>query len=347
MALDADLEALLGDVVDITCRGSILLGKRLSVDGHEKGRLRVVSHAHADHMVGIGESIRESPKIIAHPATLEIMSVLGHHVPEEKAVRLNYGSSIHFGDAGLKVLRSRHIIGSIQVLYTSSSRHSIVYTGDFKDPGAGTEVPESDVVITEATYGSPEYVRPYKDAVEDLLADFVLGLLSRGPLVIKAYYGKQQEVMSILRERGLDAPFVAPAKVYRISRIAEKYGARIGDIFLEGTKEASEVIRQGWYIYFDHTASRTPAHHLARTGQRVSVLRLTGWLKDLYVSLDPNNYVFAFSGHSDFEELLSYIDMARPKLVLVDTYRAGSNAVKFSKYVEKNLKIKALPLPTC
>jgi putative mRNA 3-end processing factor len=323
----------------ISCRGAVLIGQELAVDGHEPYRYRVITHAHADHLVDINISIRDSPKILAHPATFELVEVLGISVPSDKAIKVNYGDKISLGRGTLRILRSRHILGSIQVLYTSDHGLSAAYTGDFKDPGRGTEIPESDVIITEATYGSPDYVRPYKDIVDELLADFVSEMLSRGPLIIKAYYGKQQEVMEILRNYGIDAPYIANTRVYRISKIAEKYGLRIGDIFLEGTREASEITRQGWYIYFTHTTRNTTISSKTH-GYRHTIIYLSGWEKKLYRAIDNNTYIFSYSGHSDFEDLLFYIDNAKPRLVIVDAYRGGDKAKKFAKYVEEKLNIR-------
>lgn len=330
-------------LVSITCRGAVTVGRSLAIDGHEDNRQRVVTHAHSDHMIDIAGSIRNSPKIIAHPATFEIMEVLGITIPRDKIHKILYGEKIDLEDGVARAIRSKHILGSLQILYTQASEISVVYTGDFKDPGNGTEIPESDIVITEATYGSPEHVRPYKDMVEELLADLVIELLSRGPLVIKAYYGKQQEVMEILRNHGVEAPYIANNKVYKISKIAEKYGLKIGDIFLDGTREAEEIARQGWYIYFTHIVSRDA--HSSTYGYKHTILHLTGWEKNLYRAVDKNIYIFSFSGHSDFEDLLTYVENAKPKLVIVDAYRGEKNAVKFSAYLEKKLGIRSKPLP--
>ncbi|MDT7888038.1 MAG: MBL fold metallo-hydrolase [Desulfurococcales archaeon] len=326
--------------VDISCRGAVLIGEKIAVDGHEPHRVRIITHAHSDHMVDIDESIRSSPRIFAHPATFEIMDILGISIPSNKAFKVDYGGEIHLEDGILKFLRSKHILGSIQTYYVSREGVSVVYTGDFKEPGSGTEIRESDIVITEATYGSPEYIRPYKDIIDELLADFVSELISRGPLIIKAYYGKQQEVMEVLRKGGIAAPYIAGNKVYMISKVAEKYGAKIGDLFLEGTREAEEIIKQGWYIYFTHTSSRKNSITIGRE-HRHTVLYLSGWERELYRMIDRNTYVFSYSGHSDFEDLIVYIDRARPKYVIVDAYRSGENAKKFSKYLEERLKIKA------
>ena len=43
----------------VTDRGAVLLGKNVACDAFEESKpLRVVTHAHADHMVGLRQSLR-------------------------------------------------------------------------------------------------------------------------------------------------------------------------------------------------------------------------------------------------------------------------------------------------
>lgn len=325
----------------INNRGAIILGDTIVADGYEKGyRYRVVSHAHSDHLNDLSKSLKEIILLFGHKATFEILDVLNVSIPRDKIQEVDYGTRIRIDNTIVEFLRSKHILGSIQTLVTINDVKA-VYTGDFKEPGSGSEIPECDVVIMEGTYGSPEYRRPFKDAVEDLLADFISELLSKGSIVIHAFYGKQQEVMSILRERDIDAPYIASQKVYKISKIAEKYGYKIGEIILENTREANEIIKDNWFIYFTHVNTNTSN----RFKHSIHVY-LTGWeYQMLYRQIDSNRYVFAFSDHADFEELIDYVELSKPKLVIVDAYRGGDNARKLANYIEKNLKIRSIAMP--
>ncbi len=47
----------------VTDRGAVLLGKNVACDAFEETKpLRVVTHAHADHMVGLRQSLRTCRK---------------------------------------------------------------------------------------------------------------------------------------------------------------------------------------------------------------------------------------------------------------------------------------------
>ena len=343
------------DHVYINSRGGVKIRNALVADGHDIVLRRFVSHAHSDHLYDINESIRNMREIIAHKATFDLLDVLDVFVPKSKRRSVDYGDKIIIEETNelIEMRRSRHILGSAMLVYKTSDDKTIVYTGDFKDPGRGTEViEEPDILVTEATYGDPEYIRGFRDVIEDLLIDFVTHLLSKGPVIIHAYYGKQQEVMDILRRGGVSTPFIAPYKVYKMSKIAESYGAKIGDLYQEGSKEAEDVMRDGWFIYFTHTASSSKirgylynnVRHLG--GVSINRVYLSGWLFDsLYKQLNETDYIFAFSDHADFNELIEYIDMTRPKKVVIDSFRSGETGKKFAKEVRKRLGIEAVAQP--
>ncbi|MEM4484415.1 MAG: MBL fold metallo-hydrolase [Sulfolobales archaeon] len=334
----------------INSRGGVVINNKIVADGFENTKYRFISHAHSDHTLDLGLSIRSSQIIYAHKATFEILEVLEDGVPRYLRNPMNYGDRICIDDDCIEIVEARHILGSAQLVYSSPRAGTIVYTGDFKDPGRGTKIISgADIVITEATYGSPAYVRRFKDIAGEALIDLVIHLLSKGPVYISAYYGKQQEVMDLLRSGGVTAPFIAPEKVYRISKIAEKHGLRIGEVIHENSREAEEIYREGWYIYFTHPMSGVRSimrRSYFNTHLRPSVIYLSGWLfESLYRSIDDRSYIFSFSDHADFHELIDYIDMARPKMVIIDSFRSGENGRKFAREVKKRLGIRSIALP--
>jgi putative mRNA 3-end processing factor len=43
----------------VTKLGAVLLGKHVACDAYDESRvIRVVTHAHADHMIGLGKSLK-------------------------------------------------------------------------------------------------------------------------------------------------------------------------------------------------------------------------------------------------------------------------------------------------
>lgn len=343
---------LLSDsLVRIDYRGGVVIKNRIVADGHYSVDTRFISHAHTDHLIDIESSIKTMKRFVAHKASFELMEALDIYVPRHLRASLDYGDKISVNDDFLRIRRAKHILGSSLLEYVSSDGRVIVYTGDFKEPGRGTEIiQEPDILVTEATYGDPSYVRSFKDFAEDVLIDLVMRLLSRGPIFLYAYYGKQQEIMDILRRGGVIAPFIAPEKVYRLSKIAENHGLKIGDLFHENSREASEIMREGWFIYFTHPTQSSRARIIQKTTSNNDLkphnLYLTGWLfETIYKSIDERTYVFSFSDHADFQELIDYIEMSRPRLVIVDSFRSGETGKKFAKEIKKRLGIEAIAMP--
>ncbi|MFN3268285.1 MAG: hypothetical protein ACK416_03380, partial [Zestosphaera sp.] len=255
-------------------------------------------------------------------------------------VPLNYDQPYEVG--GLKVVfkKAVHIPGTAQVLVEYEDNTTVGYTSDFKKVGRGTDVIQPDILIMDAVYGHPSCVREFDEFIETILADLVDELLSKGPVHLYAYYGKVQEVMQILRERGVIAPFVLSHKQYSLSRIAEKYGMRFGEYFHINSREGADVIRSGWYVYLTHSAS----YPRLKENSKVSHVTLSGWeFTKPYKQIRSNSYLVAFSDHSDFRGLVEYVERSRPKLLVVNNARSFQGRV-FADYVANKLNIKTAVL---
>ncbi len=332
--------------VSIRRSGAIVMGSHIAVDGHEPNYpFRVVTHIHSDHILDLDKSISECSLIIATPPTLEILTELGFRIPQHKQLCLDYGRRIELPDGELELVKSKHIVGSAQVLFIDHETElSIGYSSDFKEPGRGTPVMNVDVLVIESTYGRPEWSRPLKDLAEQALVDLVKQLLGEGPVYIYGYYGKLQEAMHILREGGIIAPFLSPPKVYRISKIAEKYGYKVGELYIDQTPEAHEIMKSGWYVYFEHSNRARSRSIYAPTN--ASHIVLTGWeFSSVCKRVGDRVWRVALSDHADFEDLLEYVRMSKPKLVIVDKVRAGQAAEVFAHEVRKRLDIYAMAMP--
>ncbi len=320
--------------------GAVVLGEGIAADGHLPGLIaRVVTHAHNDHIVGLRESMREASLIIATPLTLEMLDVLGYRVPAQKRLGLEPRRPVRILDNRLVLLPANHIPGSVQVLVEWSDGFRAGYTGDFKQPGTPV-MKDLDVLVIEATYGSPEYRRPWSSEIEYLFADLVRDLLVKGPVYIYGYHGKLQEAMRVLREHGIDAPFLAPERVYRMALVARKYGIDVGEVICTCRREAEEVKKSGWYVYFTHMMAR-------RNGAPANASRvvLSGWeFSGPYRQAGPRTWIVSFSDHADFDQLVEYVREARPRLLVVDGFREGA-AEALATYVRKNLGIPAVVTP--
>ncbi|MBY9013427.1 MAG: hypothetical protein KGD70_13715, partial [Candidatus Lokiarchaeota archaeon] len=61
----------------ISDRGAVLLGNSVACDAFdETSPLRVVTHAHADHLVGLRRSLKNCEKVLMTKATRDMIEVL-------------------------------------------------------------------------------------------------------------------------------------------------------------------------------------------------------------------------------------------------------------------------------
>ncbi len=329
----------------VASTGAILLGSVYSVDGYYPDRIvRIVTHIHYDHLIGLERSIRESALIAGTPLTLALLEVMGYKIPASKKLPLDYNKRISVAGEELELIRSNHIPGSAQVLVELPDGTRLGYTSDFKLPSTPI-MKDLDVLVVDATYGHPEWVRPWQEEIEQLLVDIVLDALSRAPVAVYGYHGKLQEVMILLRAHKVDAPFILPPKIYRMTRILQEYGYPITDCYLEGTPEAGEIMRTGWYIYFQHISKLRTSTPVAGARRPIRII-LTGWeLREPYRMKDSNTYIVSYSGHADYNQLIRYIQEAKPKLLIVDGYRGGEAAEAFAQSVRRRLGIPTIVQP--
>ncbi|MEM1622703.1 MAG: MBL fold metallo-hydrolase RNA specificity domain-containing protein [Sulfolobales archaeon] len=315
--------------------GAIIVSNSIVIDGHGDvpTRVRVVTHVHSDHTVNLASSVRNSYRILGTHVTLSWLPVLGHSVGN--STQLDYGSRVKVGDLCVELVKSHHIPGTAQVLVECEGGYRVLYSSDFKKPGVGTPIVEADTLVIDAVYGRPSYVREFDDVIEVLLIDLVRQLLSEGGVYIYGYYGKINEVMELLRGGGIDAPFVLPPRVYMMTKKVESLGGRVRDYLLAGSREAEEVMRDGWYVYLDHT---TRAQRGVPRGANSIVL--SGWEFEKPVKkLTTRTWHVAFSDHSDFRGLVYYVTQVRPSRVYV--VRARSNgAEEFAAYLTEKLGVR-------
>ena len=228
----------------VTKSGAVLLGDSVACDAHDASRpLRVVTHAHADHLYGLRSSLKRCEKVLMTKATRDLTETLNESfkLKGSAAVKtLEYGKVLKYKDEKITLLKAQHILGAAQVLVEDAGGIRIVWTGDFRLDG--TPVVDCDVLVVEATYGSPSCRRNFDVDVRELLVSMIEKRLRGGAVYVFGYHGKLQEVMQILRDADVEVPFVMPERVYEVTKVCEKHGMRLGCLSLSTDKEGHELL---------------------------------------------------------------------------------------------------------
>jgi len=325
----------------ITERGAVLLGKHVACDAYNETRpIRVVTHAHADHMAGLPQSLKKNAKILMTRGTKDLIDAMQgkSYLRRGNVQPVEYGQTVQYEDEKTTLYKADHILGAAQVMVEDKEGKRIVFTGDFRIDE--TPILECDILVIEATYGSPHCRRRFHKDTHDSLISLVEHGLKQGPVYIFGYHGKIQEVMQILNNANINVPFLVPENVYNISRVCEKHNMRLGKLVLQNELQAFTLQeKQDPYIGFYHMHSRN------RIGLDNFRICVSGW--EFYSATrqtGEKEYLVALSDHSDFDGLLEYVRRSRPRLVITDNYRVHYGET-LAKEIQKHLGIPAVAQP--
>jgi putative mRNA 3-end processing factor len=322
--------------------GAVLLGDTVACDAFDADRpVRVVTHAHADHLSGLRSSLRSCSKVLMTAATRDLAEVMnGSDVLAEGCVEtVEYGRAVEHGDERVTLVRAAHILGAAQVVVEGADGGRVAYTGDFRLDG--TEPVEGcDVLVVESTYGSPLCRRAFDVDVEELLVSMVEQRLRRGAVYVFGYHGKLQEVMQILRGADVGVPFVMPERVFRVSKVCEAHGMRLGGLTLSTDAEGRELLDADLpCVAFYHMNAR------GSVGLKAARICVSGWeFRSPSRQIGEREHLVALSDHSDFDGLIEYVRRCKPRRVVTDNFRM-SHGVTLAREIRRRLGVPAVAMP--
>ena len=325
----------------VTQRGAVLLGNSVACDAFDETRpLRVVTHAHADHLVGLRRSLRSCEKVLMTAATRDLIEVMNDSfgLADGNVETLDYGETVQCGDERVTLVKAQHILGAAQVLVEDASGSRVAYTGDFKLDG--TPVLGCDTLVVEATYGTPSCRRPFKMDVKELLVSMVEKKLRDGTVYVFGFHGKLQEVMQILHDADVSVPFVMPERVFHVSQVCEQHGMQLGCLTSSMAREGKTLLDENLpCVAFYHMNSRG---HVGLNNSRICV---SGWeFHSPCRQIGAKEHLIALSDHSDFDDLIEYVRRSKPKRVITDNYRVSHGEI-LAKEISKRLGINAVAMP--
>jgi putative mRNA 3-end processing factor len=274
-------------------------------------------------------------------ATRDLAGIVNGSLPlDDGSVELlDYGETVECGDERVTLVKADHILGAAQVVVEDAAGGRVAYTGDFRVDGTEPLV-DCDVLVVEATYGSPSFKRAFKVDVRELLVSMVEKRLREGTVYVFGYHGKLQEVMQILHRADVSVPFVMPERVFRVSKVCEAHGMQLGCLALSTDNEGRELLGENLpCVAFYHMNSRQSV------GLDNSRICVSGWeFHSPCRQIGEREHLVAFSDHSDFCGLLEYVKRCNPKRVVTDNYRVR-HGVTLAKEISKRLGIPAVAMP--
>lgn len=296
----------------------------LALDTGISGTTTLLSHAHADH---IG-NLEYARNIITTQETIDTLTARGGRISSDLNI-IKFNETI--GQIGVYVtsLNAGHVIGSSMFKLVFDDGPSVLYTGDFNVKDSivhNAAIPiEADVLITESTYGTPQWVFPIREMIHREIIETTRQAIDAGRIPIFQAYslGKAQEAIGLLSQNGIDV-VSGNAAIDAVSEIYQKYGTDLRYVNLE-VPEAKSLLKQGCAI-----VTSAPRHTISNVRNKIGTAfakdlerrkqnyNLSGWTLGEY-----RNGGFPLSAHTDFPHLLDFAEKVNPKIAYCFTSNAG------------------------
>ncbi|MFW9861341.1 MAG: MBL fold metallo-hydrolase [Candidatus Thorarchaeota archaeon] len=313
---------------------------RLALDTGIKGETTLLTHGHTDHLKGIEKAHR----VVATKATIDTLKARGHMV-KGRVELLEYNQRI--GQLGVIVtaLNAGHVLGSSMYLMEFDEGLSVLYSGDYNvvDSMVHTAAKpvSADVLITEATYGTPEWVFPSRKSIYDDILTTTSESIENGriPVFLAYSLGKAQEAIALLQWGG----FNVVSGNHRIDEVCKVYNQHGSDLRHTSLnhRDVKHLFSEGCAIVsssFHHTRKNirgaigsTAANDIMN---RMDHYSLSGWTLG-----DSSKIGFPLSAHSDFNGLMRFAKKVNPRVV----YCFTGNASHFSGHLVDD-GLNAVPL---
>ena len=312
----------------------------LALDTGIKGETTLLSHSHSDHIGGL----KKANHIIATSGTFDTWGARGNNAFKNKTV-IRFGDM--FGQIGVNItaLNAGHVLGSTMFHLEFNDGLKVLYTGDFNNVDSfihkAARAVEADVLITEATYGKPEWVFPERKGVYTNILDAATEVLDSGKIPIFHAYslGKSQEAIALLQSGGFRI-VSGNTSIDKVCAVYNDHGVDlrhytlsspgISDILEEGVVVVSSSIRHTLHNIRKGINKKAAKKFEAR----MEKYSLSGWTLGRF-----SERGFPLSAHSDFNGLIEFTKAVNPRI----TYVFTGNASEFSGHLAQE-GINAVPL---
>lgn len=296
---------------------------RLDPKYADPNAVNFVSHAHSDHL-----PLQNGGTILSSLETNEIASLRGFTMKNQVQILDD-----------LSMIDSGHILGARGLLFDD-----VFYTGDIctRDRGflSGASIPQCKTIITECTFGLPEFVFPSIDEIQKQVNETISELYSKGiPVILLGYQlGKAQTLTNLF---GHWDPVYFHDSVKQMNDLHSKLGVPLKDGM--GHTEAQMLgllDKKPWVMIAPMMSPRNRFIADMKSKYGAVTMGFSGWAKSSRFAFGRRaDYSIPLSDHCDFNELVDMVVESGAEMV----YTIHGFVAEFAAHLKK-LGINASPL---
>ena len=301
-------------------------------------RINFISHAHIDHLVSKNSlcerelpdnSIPDKGVILSSYETNKIANLRGYNIKKYKETL-----------DGFSLIDSGHILGSRGLLFDD-----IFYTGDIctRRRGflQGAEIPKCKTLITESTFGLPEFVFPTIDKIQRDVNEIISDLYGRGvPVILMGYeLGKAQTITQLF---GHWEPLYFHDSIKKMNALHQKLGVHLKKGMGHSEAEQRGLLgKKPWVMVAPLMTSKNKFIQHMKSKYDAVTIGFTGWAESSRFSFGRRgDYSIPMSDHCDFNELVDMVVRTGAEQV----YTIHGFAKEFADHL-KGIGISAESLP--
>lgn len=294
----------------------------------------LITHAHGDH------ARSGHQHVIAHPATLAIMSIRYGVEFSVTKKPLAYFERLTINNVEIYLLPAGHILGSAQLVIEYQDTRLII-SGDYKriaDPTCESFVAEPcDVFITEATFGLPVFKHPPIEQELNKLINSLTQFPERCHLLGVYGLGKCQRVIKTLRMMNYNQPIYLHGALIKLCSFYESMGIALGELLPASALNLEQSA--GKLVLCPPSALHD---RWSRRFSKVLVSMASGWMQIRARAKQKGiELPLVISDHADWHELTQTIKEVNPREVWI-THGREEALVYYS--VQQGYKAQALHL---
>lgn len=288
--------------------------------------IHFVSHAHSDHIPSWNGGT-----ILTSAETREIASMRGfklqNHIEELDAFWL---------------IDSGHVLGARGLLFDG-----VFYTGDICTRSRGfldgAKIPRCKTLITECTFGLPEFVFPEIKDIQRQVNELISDLYGKGiPVILLGYQlGKAQTLTHLFGHWG---PLYLHDSVMQMNLLHKRFGVRLKDGIPHSEAQKNGLLdKKPWVMIAPPMSQKSQFLREMKSRYGAITIGFSGWAQSTKFAFGRSaDYSFPLSDHCDFAELVDMVVKSGAEQV----YTVHGFVSEFAESLQK-LGICARPIHEC